>query len=1229
MSSPDATVFTQAQPGAPGVALQDIKIRPTLFIGLGGTGLEVMLRIRRRLLNATWGRETPLKLASLEQFPVAQFLYVDLAKNEVIETGMSTVTDVLFDLVKLKENDRICETLDLAKYSASDQELDKYPHIKSWSPLTPQRIRELGIDPSKGAGQIRAISRLYFHDYYTAIRDHIRDKIHTLKNNLDAVGLLQDLGLEIETGKYRVIVVCSVAGGTGAGCFLDMGWLARWIAKSEVGDADVELIMFLPSGYSHAGKTRTEANGYASLMELETCMQGGTDYVGQWDPYDKPALETTPYSEVYLVDSSNLGEQSTGNQEEVYEMVADVLFEDFLSSDFATKKRSAAVNQQQQKLFPFDPPLGGIFGDTKLRYSRVYSALGQAVLDTQLGVRRNEQIYRWMAGMLKAFFGVAGLATTAPQATTEQRDWVMENILHLSEVIFKDFPKALKRLKLSPIPDYQLTDDLLIDGDGTPIVTPIRSKVTAVLETIKRDFPDHQRWPDHIRKDVLPRLVQDVIKGINVQAENVQDQVTQRRKEMSEKFRSDLRQRFYTYLDNREYGGLEFVLTLTRQIQERLRNPDTGVIAELKRHAERYEGIKTEVQKEIDKRLDDLGGIGTGFIPRILSDPRTQAEIVLTNLGTEIHDYLLFHLRAKAAEEAAELLRKVDRYLGEQQEMDETGQPRWTGLIGEFLVGRESVLDLLANTQRGIDQLRQEMGHDHATYLRVTPPDRYLTGTTTQQSAQELGDWAEEAFKDYGGSEKLFQVLQDKTQRRVLFRKLYAHASRRLPMPSTELQEDPLIEALKGMTHANERSQLFGKWLRLAMPWVNANFAGDFKPDPAQYYLFIGVSQAQAFDPFKNELLAQLPPGCHITTERVHFVDTGITGRAVCYVELSGMPLYVLRGLDTWRSSYRIESEKIPVHTHRDPTRFIHPRLTIGDLTSLAEDFQTYLLAVAIGVLERNPKEKTWPPGLYRFEYKIGDKRDLGNERAFRLNGLPSVYAFEIREQINNQSMDPIQSAALAELFGYYAMNCYKPPLVSDQLGKQSEIQGFASAMARRLEEQFAGKARDLGVEEAVFNRLKKTLEQWTEGIPGSIKDAYPREIDLDKAQNKRRVKKEFLQNPEWIRSVIGIETTVPGAVSAPMQPVSPPPLTNAPFVASHGVPPTYQYWLVLNGQQSGPHPFAHVKAWLDQGQIPANTLAWREGLPQQWQPISQIPEFALPPPPFGAATPPPVPSRE
>ena len=291
-------------------AEQSIDLRPTLFIGIGGTGMEVLMRVRRRILNTMWGGSgARTRIESLTEFPVAQFIQFDLDTGAIVDSGRAQSEDLQFDQVKFTDDEKIVEGFDMDKYSRDDDALEKYPHIKEWLSLTPKKIRELGIDPSKGAGQIRAVSRLYLFDKYIKIRDKIRLKLKNLKAGLSHESQLSALGLRMETSKFRIVIVGSVAGGTGSGAFLDMGLMARWLAKSEVGHADVELMLFLPTGYAGANKDRTEANGYAALMELESAMLGNKGYVGRWDAYDQPELPREPYHEVYLIDSGNLAQQ--------------------------------------------------------------------------------------------------------------------------------------------------------------------------------------------------------------------------------------------------------------------------------------------------------------------------------------------------------------------------------------------------------------------------------------------------------------------------------------------------------------------------------------------------------------------------------------------------------------------------------------------------------------------------------------------------------------------------------------------------------------------------------------------------------------------------------------------------------------------------------------------------------------------------------------------------------
>jgi hypothetical protein len=462
--------------------LDDTNIRPTLFIGLGGTGSEVLCRLRRKILNTAWGGSgEKTRLKSLADFPIAQFIHFDLNQHGQEEP-------------KFSDDEKIIEPLNMDKYLFDDNALDAYPVIKEWLPLTPLQIRDFAIDTSRGAGQIRAISRLYFYDKYTTIRDKIRLKLNDLKGDLSNRQQLKNLGLKIETGgKFRIVIVCSVAGGTGSGAFLDMGRLARWLGEG----SDVELMLLLPTGYSGVNKDRTEANGYAALMELEDAMNGNKQYVEPWDMYDIPTLPTYPFTEVYLLDTGNLAQQHTKKVADIYQMLSETLFEDFANGDLARKKRTVRVNQQQHKIGNFYARVNtSRFEGMKLSYSKVYSALGQSSLDTRLEAKRDLEAHVWSMAMLRAFFEIdskdVSLNSESRSAVLEIISQLELQIVKLQEDLQKDCPPMLYVLPIE-----------------RTVSLPSEDKLRQWAEEVFRDFGGYQKIlkalqePEEIKKILL------------------------------------------------------------------------------------------------------------------------------------------------------------------------------------------------------------------------------------------------------------------------------------------------------------------------------------------------------------------------------------------------------------------------------------------------------------------------------------------------------------------------------------------------------------------------------------------------------------------------------------------------------------------------------------------------------------------------------------------------------
>jgi len=1214
-------------------AEQSIDLRPTLFIGIGGTGMEVLMRVRRRILNTLWGGSgARTRVENLTEFPVAQFIQFDLDTGAIVDSGRAQSEDLQFDQVKFTDDEKIVEGFDMDKYSRDDDALEKYPHIKEWLSLTPKKIRELGIDPSKGAGQIRAVSRLYLFDKYIKIRDKIRLKMKNLKAGLSHESQLSALGLRMETSKFRIVIVGSVAGGTGSGAFLDMGLLARWLAKSEVGHADVELMLFLPTGYAGANKDRTEANGYAALMELESAMLGNKGYVGRWDAYDQPELPREPYHEVYLIDSGNLAQQHTKDVKDVYHMVADALFEDFASGDFARKKRSVAVNQAQHKNFLHDALVPkNRFADMRLSYSKRFSSFGQAVLDTRQEARRDERAHRWAGAMLMAFFGVGGSDVGSNRATDKQRDEFTAAQMGLGKTPFSDFPefsdKAIELKRSSgQFDEYAIVDNLLQDKNGL-LLAGVEQRVNVRIDAIKSGF-DRKEWPAQVREAVR-QLERDAVRDQDSTADTTEDRVSKRRREVLEQIKGNIRTQLYAYLDNKEFGGLEYVLSLVEQIKDNLESPGTGILNALNTNAERYREIKEAVRtREYERLLANLEQTRGG----LFGSGEKQAVTVMDHLRTEIANALKFHLRAKAADEAVALMTELSNWLGKRTGVDAQGRAHWNGLVGEFQAGREAVLAMLAQLQHANAVLQQDLRKDHATLIpiQVNEPEVALPG------AAQLREWADDAFKDLGGSRALFPMLGEPAQRAEIIVKIKRMAERQLALASATDGDtpaaDPLFDALEQMNPA-ERMDKFRKLLACSMPWIDANLSGDFTVKADQFKCFIGVAGADKFRAkFGDELNAGIPTHAGITAAQLDIVETGVPGRAVCYCELSGIPMTVLRGMAGWRTSYRKEAEKNPTHTHIDATQFSHPMApSTEEIGRLAEDFKQYLLAVMLGVLTRST-QRIVPRGQYQFAVARGDVRRIGNERAIRQNGLPATYREAIVGRVQDRlaDCDAEQTAALAALAHFYETAVYTPKLVEDATGAQESRKGFASAIATEAMHELREKARRKGMGEReldkIDERLLNRLKDWAAAVPDSDEDAYEYEVREPGDDGQPRLK--YALRPEMLEAgrmaallAVLAAGAGPGAAGMPAAAAMPglapamPPMPGMAPPPLGGMPPPmveHQYHLGVNGQQYGPFGAMQVVQMVQSGQVAvAGTKVWRQGL-AAWSELGQLPELAM-----------------
>jgi hypothetical protein len=1018
------------------------------------------------------------------------------------------------------------------------------------------------FDLSKGAGQVRAISRLFFYDKFDKISSAIREKLRQLKQNLSREQDYKALGFDLQPNAFRIVILGSFAGGTGSGCFLDMGWLAKAIAKSEITGAtqkcSVDLVYLLPTLFP---ESRTRANGYAGLLELEAAMKGGLQrqYVARWTKVDDSLSppDEPPFNDVYLIDSENIGGMSTDKHAHVYSMAADVLFEDFASEAWVSEKHSRDSNTTKYKLPRYNPPMSDKYGAVNWMFSRGYSSFGQAVLDTQEPLLHEQREWDISATILQQFFGIGLTDNLKNQAPPEAVKKFLENHVlcnHKPFLIEKEKLRGetLKKLEADGVTQQgintiALVQELLGDEQGA-FATSVLARVDSDLDKLTT----HDRcdeWVTAINKFV-DEIEANVKKTVASKAGTTEDRVSARRDALLSELKNTARVEIYAQLDNHELGGASYIESLITGVKAQI---ESGLIVDLDVVNKTARIIADALRTlEISSYTEQIGKTKKMFGGYDVESARAH----FVNVKSAIKLFVEWHLRAVAAREAATLLESLARWLGDSQGLEE-GSNKWNGLMGEILEGRRNVQLALNEVGNNQAMLRDSQSKSNPCHIIVPTAARDRSVTKKLFDPALLTRWAAETFNHFGGSEHLFAKIKTVEGRKDLAeelgKKVRLERKAQPELFSASQGVDPLISSLAQMA-PEERKIMFRKCLDGAMPWIKTQQI-PMTIEPEQYSCFIGVPDLKAWDKsgFEREFREQ----SQINGMWVKVVETGIPAKITCYIEFSGFPLDILADIKQWRGQYReqgSESPPLPLHTHRDTSLFRAVRAPEEmELEALAVDFTLFLEGIMLGVLTRSNGDPN-PQGLYFVEVSKANKDAVGNERRVRIDGLKPEYKERILELLENRLSsceEPIQFAALAALASYYAATTY-PPIEFVSKEQTERIPSFPNVLAMRLYETFKLRALKAGMTENEFARVDNVLvphdsdsnaydghalNRWTKEIKDSESDGFRSDVGKNPSA-KRVVLKEFF-TPGWVAQLVG-DPAQSKTVSAHTEPARP-----------------------------------------------------------------------------------------
>jgi serine/threonine protein kinase len=295
-------------------------LRPTLYLGIGGTAGHVLKRLRRRLYERFGDRSAT---------PVLQMLLIDsdagaLSRHSGAADQGGINPDEMLAIPLRKPEDYRPDSVEILQWLS-----------RRWLYNIPRSLQTEGLRP---------LGRLALVDHANEFFDRVREALARCVSGEALAAAEKNTGLPIRDRTPRVFIVASLSGGAGSGMVLDVGYAVRMLlADMDLPDLGVCGLLTHSTSRAVQGQDLAIANAYACLNELAHYQSGG--YPGE------PACgirafegHQTPFPTAYFVD---LGERLNDNQfHQAVDGLAEYLYLDAatLGGPLLDKCRAAEVD---------------------------------------------------------------------------------------------------------------------------------------------------------------------------------------------------------------------------------------------------------------------------------------------------------------------------------------------------------------------------------------------------------------------------------------------------------------------------------------------------------------------------------------------------------------------------------------------------------------------------------------------------------------------------------------------------------------------------------------------------------------------------------------------------------------------------------------------------------------------------------------------------------------------
>lgn len=296
----------------------NVVFRPTVVIGLGGTGYHALLKLKKRFVDA-YGSVPP----------IVRFLSIDTTEN----AEGTTRTENAAPEGSLDHNETYVLQVGNPGSLVGN---GTNPHLDEWWP--PQIPTQAII---AGAGQVRARGRLALFARASEVYARIARAIDDVRNIRNQKQMFTDQFQVSNRPGVEVHIVGSLAGGTGSGTFLDAAFMARDVIGND--ESNFTGILLLPGIFTrYAGVALVKPNAYGALKEIEHLSTSKTPFSID---YGTRRVDVTrpPFDVIYLVDSINEQGRVVTEQSDLLTLIADGMYVQ-IGSQIGTDSANAVDN---------------------------------------------------------------------------------------------------------------------------------------------------------------------------------------------------------------------------------------------------------------------------------------------------------------------------------------------------------------------------------------------------------------------------------------------------------------------------------------------------------------------------------------------------------------------------------------------------------------------------------------------------------------------------------------------------------------------------------------------------------------------------------------------------------------------------------------------------------------------------------------------------------------------